>query len=83
MTQYPHGSGAAQAQDCSGFYLLSICQTHMCFSVTTSSLRNRVGELKFLFYLFLCMNIDITEILEIWQREDYLVGHCNIRVPVI
>lgn len=55
----------------------------MCFSVTASSLRNRVGETKSLFYLFLCMNIDVIEILEMQEKADYLLGRCNIRVPII
>lgn len=75
VTQYPHGSGSAEAKDCSGFYSLSICHMHTCFFVTTSSLRNRAEEPKSLFFLGLSMNIDIIEILETQEKADYLVGH--------
>lgn len=55
----------------------------MCFFITASSLRNRVGETKSLLFLVLCVNIDIIEILEMREKADYLVGHRNIRVPII
>jgi len=56
---------------------------HTCFFLTASSLRNWVEEPKSLVFLVLCMNIDTIEILEMQAKADYLVGHYNIRVPII